>query len=162
MNFNPYPICGRSEFAGTKVRRGKWRTWSRLDLALLIAAIVVVVLGLVFAARGQTPPLPPGALTNTVTIAWDRNPASDYYVAVDTNGVPVPLLYRVRQSHSITNPLPWPVVAETTNTLAVISNLTARTHFWYVTVSNFFLESEPSSIVALPFDPPSNLRIRIP
>jgi hypothetical protein len=143
--------------------RGRYRTWSRLDLALLIAAIVVVVLGLVFAARGQTPPLPPGAaITNTVTLAWDRNPASDYYLAVDTNGVAVPLLYRVRQSHSITNPLPWPVIFETTNTVALISNLTSRTHFWYVTASNFFLESAPSSIVALPFEPPTQLRIRIP
>lgn len=156
MNFNPSPICGR---------RGKWRSWSRLDLALLIACILVVVLGLVFAARGQTPPAPPGfapAITNTVTVTWDRNPASDYYLAVDTNGAPVPLLYRVRQSYAVTNPLPWPVVAETTNTVAVISNLTARTHFWYVTVSNFFLESDPSSIIALPFEPPTNLRIRIP
>lgn len=154
------PVNGRS-FRNKRLLR----SWTRLDLALLAAIALVLAIGLVWAATGQTPPMPDGsapAITNTVTVAWDRNPADDYYAAVDSNGLPVPLTYRVRQSHSITNPLPWPVVVETTNTTAVISNLTARTHFWYVTVSNFFLESEPSRIVALPFDPPTNLRIKIP
>jgi hypothetical protein len=153
---NPNPRRHWTRFYG--------RTFTTLDKVLAVAIVLVLVLGLIL-GRSQNPPLPPGAepaLTNTVTIAWDRNPASDYYLAVDTNGIPVPLLYRVRQSHSITNPLPWPVVAETTNTTAVISNLTLRTHFWYVTASNFFLESAPSQFLSLPFEPPTHLRIHIP
>lgn len=137
----------------------------RRNAQIVLAAVILGILGFaVFKAVGQPVPPPPGpvALTNTITIAWDRNPEVDYYTAVDTNGVQVPLVYRLRQSTSITNAMPWPVIATTTNVSVVVSNLTAQTHFWYVTASNFFLESEPSRVLSLPFVRPSRVVIKIP
>jgi hypothetical protein len=144
------------------------RHWTPLDVALLAVAVLVIAVGLLMS---QEPPLPftvraaaaaepPAAITNTVRVSWDPNPASDYFYATDGEGNPVPLLYRVRTSTDITRPHgEWTVLAETTNTTAVLTNLVAANLFFTVTASNFFLESEPSNIVAIPWDPPTRLRL---
>ena len=85
-----------------------------------------------------------------VKVLWDPQPASEYYAAVDTNGNFVGITYRVYNATNVTGP--WTVVATTTNLSATISNLTARTQFFYVTASNFFLESEASRILSIPQD----------
>jgi hypothetical protein len=103
-------------------------------------ALVVVV--------AQTPPMPPAP--RTVPIVWDRLPSEDYFRAVDTNGNPVHITFRVYQATNITGP--WEVVAVTTNHQAEVSNLTARTYFFYVTSSNFFLESDRSEVIGLPYE----------
>jgi hypothetical protein len=146
------------------------RHWTPLDVALLAVAVLVIAVGLLMsqepplptlqAATSAPAALPPAAITNTVRVSWDRNPASDYFHALDSEGNPVPLLYRVRMSTDIARPHgQWTVLAETTNTTAVLTNLVAANLFFTVTASNFFLESEPSSIVAIPWDPPTKLRL---
>jgi hypothetical protein len=143
------------------------RHWTPLDVALLIVAVLVIAVGLLMSQEPPLPSvrttaaaLPPAAITNTVRVSWDRNPASDYFYATDGEGNPVPLLYRVRMSTDITRPHgQWTVLAETTNTTAVLTNLVAANLFFTVTASNFFLESAPSSIIAIPWDPPTKLRL---
>jgi hypothetical protein len=109
--------------------------------------IVVLGAGLLFA---QSPPLPPAPGLRPVKVRWDPQPASEYYNAVDTNGNFVGITYRVYNATNVTGP--WTVMATTTNLSATISNLTARTQFFYVTASNFFLESEASRILSIPQD----------
>jgi hypothetical protein len=124
------------------------RSWTVTDLVLLAAALVTIFIGLLAA---QTPPLPPGTPLRPVRVAWDAQPASEYWNAFDTNGNFVGITYRVWQATNVTGP--WSVAAVTTNTTATISNLTAHTQFFYVTASNFFLESEPSRLLSIPLDP---------
>jgi hypothetical protein len=112
--------------------------------AFAFALCLAVTAGL-WSQSGAGGPLRP------VTVQWDPQPASEYWAAVDTNGAPVAITYRVYQSTNVTGP--WAVVSTTTNTTSTLSNLVARTQFFYVTASNFFLESEPSRIVSIPADP---------
>lgn len=118
------------------------RSWTVTDLVLLAAALVTILAGLLAA---QTPPLPPGAPMRPVKVAWDAQPDSDYWFAIDTNGNFVGITYRVWQATNVSGP--WSVAATTTNLTATISNLTAHTQFFYVTASNFFLESDRSRLI---------------
>ncbi len=109
--------------------------------ALLLVAVMTAVLtaGFLFA---QSPSLPPAPALRPVKVLWDPQPASEHYSAVDTNGNFVGITYRVYNASQVTGP--WTVVATTTNLTATISNLTARTQFFYVTASNFFWRARPA------------------
>lgn len=125
------------------------RAWSVTDIVLAAACILTVLVGLLAA---QTPPMPPGSETVDIKLKWDAPPAFDVFTAVDENDLPVPLVYRVYHSTNVpsTN---WLTVATTTNHTGgvTISNLSAFTpHFFYVTVSNHFFESDPSLTIGLP------------
>lgn len=119
--------------------------WARIGPMLLV---MVLAAGFLYA---QSPPVPTAPELRPVKIAWDPQPASEYYNAVDANGDFVGITYRVYNATNVTGP--WAVMATTTNLSATISNLTARTQFFYVTASNFFLESAASRIVAIPQEP---------
>jgi len=125
-----------------KIMKKQWKF-----VALMFVMIAGLAAGVLWA---QTPPLPPAPALRPVTVLWDPQPASEYYNAVDTNGNFVGITYRVYNASQVTGP--WTVVATTTNLSATISNLTARTQFFYVTASNFFLESEASRILSIPQD----------
>ena len=112
--------------------------------------MVVLAAGLIFAQSPPLPAPPPPPALRPVTVLWDAQPASEYYHAFDTNGNFVGITYRVYNATNVTGP--WTVVATTTNLSATISNLTARTQFFYVTASNVFLESEASRILSIPQD----------
>lgn len=126
------------------------------SLLLLVSLTAVFAAGLLFA---QSPPTPQAVELRPVKVAWDPQPASEYYNAVDTNGNFVGITYRVYNATNVTGP--WSVVATTTNLSVTISNLTARTQFFHVTASNCFLESEASRILSIPQDkvPPPRLLI---
>ena len=119
---------------------------------LIDAFLLLCLLGLVGSRLfSQTPPLPGEPVeTRNVKLGWDPLPFAEYYRAEDTNGQPVAITFRVYHSTNVAGP--YSVAAVTTNHQAVISNLTARTHFFYVTSSNFFLESEPSELLSLPYE----------
>lgn len=122
-----------------------------LSAAPLVGLLMVVfTAGLLFAQSPPLPSLPPAPALRPVKVLWDPQPASEYYHAVDTNGNFVGITYRVYNASQVTGP--WAVVATTTNLSATISNLTARKQFFYVTASNFFLESEASRILSIPQD----------
>lgn len=104
--------------------------------------MVVLAAGLLFAQSPPLPSLPPAPELRPVKILWDPQPASEYYNAVDTNGNFVGITYRVYNASNVTGP--WTVVATTTNLSATISNLTARTQFFYVTASDFFWRARPA------------------
>lgn len=125
-------------------------------LLLFVSLTSILAAGVLFV---QTPPVPPAPALRPVKVVWDPQPASEYYNAVDTNGNFVGITYRVYNASVVTGP--WTVVATTTNLSATISNLTARTQFFYVTASNFFLESEASRILSIPQEkvPPPRLLI---
>ena len=116
-------------------------------VGLLIAVLAV---GVLFAQSPPLPSQPPAPAQRPVKVVWEPQPASEYYNAVDTNGNFVGITYRVYNASQVTGP--WAVVATTTNLSATISNLTARKQFFYVTASNFFLESEASRILSIPQD----------
>jgi hypothetical protein len=124
------------------------RALTRLLAVVSLAAVLAA--GLLFAQSPPLPSLPPTPALRPVKVLWDPQPASEYYAAVDTNGNFVGITYRVYNATNVIGP--WTVVATTTNLSATISNLTARTQFFYVTASNFFLESEASRIVSIPQD----------
>ncbi|MBI1176197.1 hypothetical protein GC207_02020 [bacterium] len=121
------------------------RGWARIGALLLVT---VLTAGFLFA---QSTTLTTAPELRPVKIVWDPQPASEYYQAVDTNGDYVGITYRVYNATNVTGP--WTVLATTTNLSATISNLTARTQFFYVTASNFFLESAASRIVSIPQQP---------
>lgn len=98
----------------------------------------------------QTPPIPPPLQPLTVTVAWEHLPAWEHYRAVDTNGNPVPLMYRVYYATNVVGP--WEVRAAVTNNRAMITNVHRVTGFFYVTASNVFLESDRSELLSLPMD----------
>lgn len=115
----------------------------RLGLsAVLIAAALSLT--------AQAPPMPPPIELKPVTVKWERLPWSEYYRAENTNGEPVNIVYRVYNSTNVAGP--WAVVAETTNTVATVSNLVAKTQFFFVTSSNVFLESDRSDLLSLPVE----------
>ena len=111
------------------------------SLLLVMSLTAVLAAGVLFA---QSPPLPPAPALRPVKILWDPQPASEYYNAVDTNGNLVGITYRVYNASNVTGP--WTVVATTTNLSATISNLTARTQFFFVTASNFFWRARPAEL----------------
>ncbi len=114
-----------------------------LSAAPLVGLLMVVfTAGLLFAQSPPLPSLPPAPALRPVKVLWDPQPASEYYHAVDTNGNFVGITYRVYNASQVTGP--WAVVATTTNLSATISNLTARTQFFYVTASNFFWRARPA------------------
>ena len=81
--------------------------------------------------------------TQTVTLAWDNQSASN-------------LVYRIYENGVTTN-----VIAITTNQLSVtISNVLAAPHRWTVTASNMWGESDPSVPLVVPAAPvpPQNLK----
>jgi hypothetical protein len=80
--------------------------------------------------------------TQTVTLAWDSQAASN-------------LTYRVYENGVITN-----VIATTTNLSVTISNVLAAPHRWTVTASNMWGESDPSVPLVVPAAPvpPQNLK----
>ena len=80
--------------------------------------------------------------TQTVTLAWDSQAASN-------------LVYRVYENGIITN-----VIATTTNLSVTISNVLAAPHRWTVTASNMWGESDPSVPLIVPAAPvpPQNLK----
>ncbi len=108
-------------------------------VGLLIAVLAV---GVLFAQSPPLPSQPPAPAQRPVKVVWEPQPASEYYNAVDTNGNFVGITYRVYNASNVTGP--WTVVATTTNLSATISNLTARTQFFYVTASNFFWRARPA------------------
>jgi hypothetical protein len=119
----------------------KTRTSFGFGNALTAAPVVGLLMvacaaGFLFAQSPPLPTLPPAPELRPVKILWDPQPASEYYHAFDTNGNFVGITYRVYNASNVTGP--WTVVATTTNLSATISNLTARTQFFYVTASNFF------------------------
>jgi hypothetical protein len=80
--------------------------------------------------------------TQTVTLAWDGQAASN-------------LVYRVYENGIITN-----VIATTTNLSVTISNVLAAPHRWTVTASNMWGESDASIPLIVPAAPvpPQNLK----
>ena len=80
--------------------------------------------------------------TQTVTLAWDSQAASN-------------LVYRVYENGIITN-----VIATTTNLSVTISNVLAAPHRWTVTASNMWGESDDSIPLIVPAAPvpPQNLK----
>ena len=80
--------------------------------------------------------------TQTVTLAWDSQAASN-------------LVYRVYENGVITN-----VIATTTNLSVTISNVLAAPHRWTVTASNMWGESDASIPLIVPAAPvpPQNLK----
>jgi hypothetical protein len=145
--------AGRCSVAGGQHLDGRRRLRDGRALTRLLTVVALTAAcaaGLLFAQSPPLPALPPAPELRPVKILWDPQPASEYYNAVDTNGNFVGITYRVYNSSNVTGP--WTVVATTTNLSATISNLTARTQFFYVTASNFFLESEASRILSIPQD----------
>ena len=132
----------------TRLSFGFGNTVTAAPLVGLLAAVLAA--GFLYAQSPPLPSLPPAPELRPVKVVWDPQPASEYYNAVDTNGNFVGITYRVYNASQVTGP--WSVVATTTNLSATISNLTARTQFFYVTASNFFLESEASRILSIPQD----------
>jgi hypothetical protein len=124
------------------------RSGGALTALLLVLVLTAVLAGGFLLA--QSPLLPSAPELRPVKVVWDPQPASEYYSAVDTNGNFVGITYRVYNASDVTGP--WTVVATTTNLSATISNLTARTQFFYVTASNCFSESEASRILSIPQD----------
>ena len=80
--------------------------------------------------------------TQTVTLAWDSQAASN-------------LTYRIYENGIITN-----VIATTTNLSVTISNVLAAPHRWTVTASNMWGESDASIPLIVPAAPvpPQNLK----
>ena len=137
--------AGRLSFAVGQHLDGHRRLRAGRALTRLLA---VISLAAVLAAGylvAQSPPLPALPLVpelRPVKVLWDPQPASEYYAAVDTNGNFVGITYRVYNATNVTGP--WTVAATTTNLSATISNLTARTQFFYVTASDFFWRARPA------------------
>jgi hypothetical protein len=121
----------------------------RAFAVLVISAILAFLFGWMLFAQPMPPiPMPPPL---TVKIAWDHIPAWEFYVAHDTNGVRIPITYRVYYATNVAGP--WEVRATVTNNLAVVTNVHRVTGFFYVTSSNVFLESDKSDLLSLPMDP---------
>jgi len=117
---------------------------------LLALLVWIVCIAATFIMRAKAQPMPPPLPPLTATIKWDHLPAWEFYRAVDTNDNPVPLMYRVYYATNVNGP--WEVRAETTNNVAIVTNVARVTGFFYVTSSNVFLESDRSDLLALPMD----------
>ena len=99
-------------------------------------SVLTILLLLPICCSAVVPP------TQTVTLAWDGQSASN-------------LTYRVYENGIITN-----VIATTTNLSVTISNVIAAPHRWTVTASNMWGESDPSVPLVVPGAPmpPTNLK----
>lgn len=139
--------CLKRDGIGATARQHKKRIRLQRAYAFLVVAAILWLLFSWLLGAQPSPPLPPQPLT--VRISWDRLADSEYYRAADTNGVLIPLTYRVYNATNITGP--WFVAGATTNTATTLTNLNWQTQFFYVTASNVFLESDRSELLSLPF-----------
>lgn len=85
-----------------------------------------------------------GAGPTVVTLLWDA----------PTNGVSPDMSYNLYSAGALTLPLTnWAVVTNTTNQTVTLS-IQPGNHFFFVTASNLFGESDPSNLLGPPALPP--------
>lgn len=94
----------------------------------------------------------PGQMRNTITLTWDTYPS---------NAADVLKVYSsTNLSFSLSN---WPLIAtvSTTNVSLTISNIVSQQCWFYMTASNWWGESPPSSVVGTQQTPGSVSNLRI-
>ena len=82
-----------------------------------------------------------------VRISWTASPADQMYWSAG-EGVPGVGAYTVYSSTSVTGP--FSAIAQTTNTFHAVTNATPVQAFYFVTISNYWGESLPSTKVNTP------------
>lgn len=129
---------------------------SSLWLRVLLLSLMLHAGAMALIAAALMPPLPPGA-TVPIVLSFDY----------PTNGMDTNLVFVLRGTTNVGTATPWPVettipampfwtnawalpVNGTNYTITFTNQTIPDIHFWYVTATNFWGESDPSNVLGLP------------